>query len=225
MASQPCVLLVEDEDAIADTLAYALRTEGFVTQHVRLLAEARAALSRQSPALIVLDVGLPDGSGFDLCREVRQRSDLPIVMLTARSEEVDRVVGLELGADDYVLKPFSPREVALRVRSILRRTEKSRPDDTAAHGLTVDEAGQRICWQGAALPLTRLEFLLLRVLLTQPQRIFSRATLLDRVWGQSSESADRTVDTHIKTLRAKLREAHPDAPCIVTHRGLGYSLT
>ncbi len=225
MATQPWILLVEDEDAIADTLAYALRVEGFDTRHVRLLAEARACLSRQNPALIVLDLGLPDGSGFDLCREVRQRSDVPIVLLTARGEEVDRVVGLELGADDYVAKPFSPREVALRVRSILRRAQKDQTPSAADLGLTVDEPGQRIWWRGEALALTRLEYQLLRALLAQPQRIFSRATLLDKVWGGSAESADRTVDTHIKTLRAKLRRVHPDAPSIVTHRGLGYSLT
>ncbi len=224
MAAQPWILLVEDEDAIADTLAFALRAEGFETRHARLLADARAILASQLPALLVLDVGLPDGSGFDLCREVRQRCDVPIVMLTARAEEIDRVVGLELGADDYVLKPFSPRELALRVRGILRRVQRSQADTPPPHGLRIDEASQRIWAQGEALPLTRLEYQLLRVLLAQPQRIFSRSTLLDQVWGGALDSTDRTVDTHVKTLRAKLREVQPATDLIVTHRGLGYSL-
>ena len=223
------ILLVEDEDAIADTLAYALRTDGFATEHVRLLSEARASLRANPPALMVLDVGLPDGSGFDLCREVRQTLDIPIIMLTARSEEVDRVVGLELGADDYVVKPFSPRELSLRVRTVLRRlgaTMAGTALAATAHApsFAVDVSAQRITLCGMPLKLTRREYLLLKTLLVKPQRICSRELLLDVAWGTEAESGDRTVDTHIKTLRAKLKAVRPDLELIETHRGLGYSI-
>ena len=173
------------------------------------------------PALMILDVGLPDGSGFELCREVRAASTLPIILLTARSEEIDRVVGLELGADDYVTKPFSPREVSLRVRSVLRRTSAA-PVDTAL--FRVDEDAQRITFDGSLLALTRREFLLLKTLLARPERVCSRERLLYTAWGAEAESGDRTVDTHIKTLRAKLKVIRPELDPIETHRGLGYSI-
>jgi two-component system catabolic regulation response regulator CreB len=222
---QTRILLVEDEDAIADTLAYALRTDGFATEHVRLLSAARAALRANPPALMVLDVGLPDGSGFELCREVRQTMDIPIIMLTARSEEVDRVVGLELGADDYVVKPFSPREVSLRVRTVLRRLGATKAAASVqVKSFAVDLSAQRIALCGVPLTLTRREYLLLKTLLAKPQRICSRELLLDAAWGTDAESGDRTVDTHIKTLRAKLKAVRPDLELIETHRGLGYSI-
>ena len=229
-ADRPRILIVEDEDSIAETLAYALRTDGFAPIHVRLLADARRVLGDPlaAPALVVLDVGLPDGTGFDLCREIRsrpERSNLPVIMLTARSEEIDRVVGLELGADDYVVKPFSPREVSLRVRTVLRRASAPGQPTMADARLVVDAGGQRVLFGGQALPLTRREYLLLKTLLERPGRICTRDTLLDAAWGSDAESGDRTVDTHVKTLRAKLKAAHPDLDPIVTHRGLGYSIT
>jgi two-component system, OmpR family, catabolic regulation response regulator CreB len=227
-------LIVEDEDAIAETLAYALRTDGFTPVHVRLLADARRELRAAgdaTPALVVLDVGLPDGTGFDLCREIRampERGNIPIIMLTARSEEIDRVVGLELGADDYVVKPFSPREVSLRVRTVLRRVTAtvsltSTPAPVAPL-FVLDATAQRITLGGEALNLTRREYQLLKTLLERPSRICSRDMLLDAAWGTDAESGDRTVDTHIKTLRAKLKAARPDLDPIETHRGLGYSV-
>jgi two-component system, OmpR family, catabolic regulation response regulator CreB len=226
---KPLILIVEDEDAIAQTLIYALTTDGFETRHVRLLAQARAALAREVASLVVLDVGLPDGSGFDLCRELRAGAHadarVPILMLTARSEEVDRIVGLELGADDYVAKPFSPREVSLRVKTILRRVSSSATTTDASETLFhLDREAQRIRFSGQVLALAKREYLLLKTLLERPGRICSREMLLDTVWGMDAESGDRTVDTHIKTLRAKLKAVRDDLDPIETHRGMGYSI-
>jgi two-component system, OmpR family, catabolic regulation response regulator CreB len=227
---KPLILIVEDEDAIAQTLIYALTTDGFETRHVRMLADARAALARELASLIVLDVGLPDGSGFDLCRELRAGTHgdarVPILMLTARSEEVDRIVGLELGADDYVAKPFSPREVSLRVKTILRRVLSSAHTTTNASDslFQLDREAQRIRFSGHVLALAKREYLLLKTLLERPGRICSREMLLDTVWGMDAESGDRTVDTHIKTLRAKLKAVRDDLDPIETHRGMGYSI-
>lgn len=217
------ILIIEDETAIADAIAYALRTEGFTPHHAELGEEALALLRRESFKLAILDVGLPDLSGFEVLRRLRTFSDLPVIFLTARNEEVDRIVGLELGADDYVAKPFSPRELVARVRGILRRVEGHRDGD-AAPRFRVDETSRRIWFRGALLDLTRYEYLLLKTLLAQPERVFTRAQLMEMVWAGAEESADRTVDTHVKTLRAKLRAVAPEADPIQTHRGFGYSI-
>ena len=221
------ILLLEDEQAIADTLLYTLTNEGFDVQHVRLVSDALAAFAAHAPDLAILDVGVPDGNGFDVCRAIRKTSELPIVFLTARAEEIDRVLGLELGADDYVSKPFSPREVCARVRAILRRSAGRPAAAPAAEAalLQLDEAAQRIRCAGQPLALTRYEYLLLATLLKRPQRIFSRAELMDLVWGDAPDTADRTVDAHVKLLRAKLREAGASAELIQTHRNMGYSLS
>lgn len=216
------VLIVEDEPAIADTIAYALETEGFRTRRCALGGEALALLKDDGFRFVVLDVGLPDISGFEVLRRLRTFSEVPVLFLTARSEEVDRVVGLEIGADDYVSKPFSPRELAARVRGILRRTERDTPP--APPCFEVAEGAKRIRFQGQALDLTRYEYQFLRLLLAHPGRVWSRGELMERVWAGAEESADRTVDTHVKTLRAKLRAVDPEADPIQTHRGMGYSL-
>ncbi len=224
---KPSVLLLEDDTAIAAIVAFALEREGFVVQHVLLLRDADLLARQQCPAAAVLDVGLPDGHGLDLCRRWRADGNpalatLPTLVLTARGEEIDRVLGLEAGADDYLSKPFSPRELVARVRALLRRAGMARVQPEA-HGLVLDQTGQRVLCQGRALPLTRLEFGLLSELMRAHGRILPRERLLDRVWGPSTEASDRTVDTHIKTLRAKLREAGPAADGIATHRGMGYA--
>ena len=220
------VLLLEDDPAIAQTVLFALQREGFETQHCAWLREARAQLASRLPDLMILDVGLPDGNGLDLCRELRQGSDaarqLPLMVLSARSEEMDRVLGLELGADDYLAKPFSPRELVARVRALLRRAPAPAP--AALPGFAIEAGGSRVRFHGELLELTRRELGLLKRLLAAPTRIHSRESLLDAVWGQDADSADRTVDTHIKTLRAKLRAIRPELDPIRTHRGLGYSL-
>jgi len=219
------LLLLEDDPAIADTVVFALKREGYAVEHHAWLAEVRERLRQPpAPALLILDIGLPDGHGLDLCRELRagalsHLAHLPVIVLSARSEEMDRVLGLELGADDYLAKPFSPRELVARVRALLRRAQAA-PAVTA--GFVVD--GSRVRLDGQLLNLTKLELGLLLKLLQAPQRIHSRDALLDAVWGSSADSGDRTVDTHIKTLRAKLREAAPTRDPIKTHRGLGYSL-
>lgn len=225
------ILLLEDEQAIADTLLYALQSEGFEVRHVGLAREALSAFEEAPPDLAILDVGVPDGNGFDVCRAIRKTSELPIVFLTARHEEIDRVLGLELGADDYVVKPFSPREVCARVRAILRRSAAGgapaaapAPIPVVTGLLTLDEKAQRIACEGELLALTRYEFLLLATLLRRPQRIFSRAELMELVWGGAPHTSERTVDAHIKLLRAKLRERGLVAEVIQTHRHMGYSL-
>lgn len=222
------ILLLEDEQAIADTLIYSLRGEGFEVAHLTLVRDALAAFAHQAPDLAILDVGLPDGNGFDVCRAIRKTSELPILFLTARSEEIDRILGLELGADDYVSKPFSPREVGARVKAILRRSAvrvaPAVADAEAAPMLQLDEGAQRIRCAGQWLALTRYEFRLLATLLRRPQRIFSRAELMSLVWDDAPDTADRTVDAHVRLVRAKLREAGASAELIQTHRHMGYSL-
>jgi two-component system catabolic regulation response regulator CreB len=242
------ILIVEDEPAIADNLVYALETEGFECRWCATGGEGLRAIEQVAGAgsgaagfdLAVLDVGLPDMGGFDLCRAIRQRCDLPILFLTARSGEIDRVVGLELGADDYVVKPFSPREVAARIKAILRRTARTpatradalpapamRPGaDPGAHPLPFrhDEERKRIAYFGKALELSRNEYRLLLAFLEKPGRVWSREQLMEKAWDSPESSLERTVDAHVKSLRAKLRDAKPGVEPIVTHRGLGYSL-
>jgi len=228
---QPSILVVEDESAIADTILYALRTDGMHAEHCTLGSEALARLRAQRQDLVVLDVGLPDINGFEVCRTLRTFSDVPVIFLTARHEEIDRIVGLEIGADDYVVKPFSPRELAARVRVILRRARQSEPvaamvmpaaEQTVA--FRHDPEGARVAYRGRWLDLTRYEYRLLAQLLQHPGRIYARAQLMDLVWHDALDTVDRTVDTHVKTLRAKLREVDPAGDPIRTHRGMGYSL-
>lgn len=227
--SQATIWLVEDEASIADTLIYTLQQEGFVVRGfdrgLPVLDAARVA----RPDLAILDVGLPDINGFELCRRLlADYPELPLLFLTARSEEVDRLIGLEIGADDYIAKPFSPREVCARVRTVLRRLHKQRQNTGASvqHiGLfELNEMAALITWCQQPLQLTRYEYLMLKIFLQWPGRVFSRQQLMELVWSTAEESFDRTVDTHIKTLRAKLRAINPDLSPINTHRGLGYSL-
>lgn len=224
------ILIVDDEPAISDTLAYALRADGFAAESCTLGGQALARLADGTHDLVVLDVGLPDMSGFDVCRALRRHSDIPVLFLTARSDEIDRIVGLELGGDDYVAKPFSPREVVSRIRAILRRLRPERLATGAAPVFenspvfTVDRNSLRIAFHGTWLNLTRYEYLLLALLLERPGRILSRPQIMESVWQDGGESLERTVDTHIKTLRGKLRALRPDDEIIVTHRGLGYSI-
>lgn len=224
------LLLLEDDPSIARTVAYALEREGLAVTHSLLVHDAREQLARSSFDLLVLDVGLPDGSGLDLLRELRgtaATAALPVLVLSAHGEEIDRVLGLELGADDYLAKPFSPRELSARVKALLRRAGTQAVAVAAAAPAPLfhdDEAGQRISLRGQPLALTRREYRLLACLLRGAGRIHSRDALLNAAWGDDSESTDRTVDTHIKTLRAKLREADAGREYITTHRGMGYCL-
>ena len=222
MPRMPTILLAEDEPAIADTVLYALRAEGFTAEHVLLGGSVLPRLKQGGIDLVIMDVGLPDRSGFEVCRDLRTTSAVPVVFLTARNDEIDRVLGLELGADDYMAKPFSPRELVARVRARLRRHEGG---ETQRKGrFQVDAVAHRIRYAGHWLDMTRYEHALLHELLRRPGAILSRAQLLDRAWEDALESGERTVDTHVKTLRAKLRALDPARDPIRTHRGLGYSI-
>jgi two-component system, OmpR family, catabolic regulation response regulator CreB len=230
------ILLVEDEPAIADTITYALTTEGFEPTWCATGQAALAALRRTTFGLAIVDVGLPDINGFDLFREMHTHWRVPVIFLTARTSEIDRVVGLELGADDYVPKPFSPRELCARVRTVLRRVAKSAAADPpvpprsspAAPRISgpfeVDDERKTIRFRGRPLDLSRYEYRLLKLFVERPGRVFSRDDLLVQVWDDPASSFDRTVDAHVKQLRAKLRAVDPQAEPIQTHRGLGYSL-
>jgi two-component system catabolic regulation response regulator CreB len=227
----PRILLVEDEQAIADAVLYALRAEGYAAEHCLLGGEGlRAVREGQAQGapfdLVLLDVGLPDMTGFDACRELRAASHVPVVFLTARDSEADKVLGLELGADDYVVKPFSPRELVARVRARLRRAATDAQGDgwRRAGAFAHDPAGQRIRYGGVELALTRYEYRLLARLLARPGAILGRDRLMQDVWDDAPDTVDRTVDTHVKTLRAKLRAVDPARDPIRTHRGLGYSV-
>jgi two-component system catabolic regulation response regulator CreB len=227
--ARPRILIVEDEPGIADTLQYALRTEGYEPAWVATGEAGLAEASERPPALVILDVGLPDGSGFDVFRRLRATSDVPVVFLTARSDEIDRVVGLELGADDYVAKPFSPRELVARVRSILRRAARAPAEPAVAPAvahapIAVDDGRKQIRYYGQLLELSRYEYGLLKTLAARPGFVFTREALLDRVWEQGTGSLDRTVDAHVKTLRAKMKQVAPELEPIRTHRGTGYAL-
>ena len=225
---KPTILIVEDEPAIADAIQYALETEGCDTLVVFSGAPAPALLAEQRIDLIILDVGLPDISGFELLKLIRRDSTVPVIFLTARASEIDRVVGLELGGDDYVVEPFSPRELAARVKAVLRRSRlesaASAAPSAAASVWRVDEGRRSIAFHGVALELSRYEFNLLIVFLRKPGQVFSRDQLMAQAWDEPDASMDRTVDAHIKNLRAKLRAIRPDLDPILTHRGVGYAL-
>jgi DNA-binding response OmpR family regulator len=213
-------LVIEDDEAIGSLVAAYLRHEGLEVSWVRTGEDGLAELSRREPRIVVLDVGLPDVDGFEVCRRVRRSSRVPILMLTARDEEVDRIVGLELGADDYVTKPFSPREVVARVRAILRRTE---PEPLATPVLElgdvkVDRARRSVQVAGSEIQLRTLEFDLLVALAEHVGQVLGRPELLERVWGMSFPGGTRTVDVHVASLRRKL--GRPEL--IATVRGAGY---
>jgi two-component system catabolic regulation response regulator CreB len=226
----PKILVVEDEPAIAESIAYSLRRDGFTVT----VAPTLAVAEREAPHadLVVLDLMLPDGSGFDLIGQIRRgQQGTAVIVLSSRDGEADRVAALETGADDYVTKPFSPREIVARVRAVLRRAgngaapAQPAPPTAAAVPLTVDEATRRATVQGHLMDLTRVEFDLLACLLAAPGRVFTRAQLIDRVWGDGFAITDRTVDSHVKGLRRKVAEAGGDAGLIETVRGVGYRVT
>lgn len=220
------VLIIEDEQAIADTLIYACDEANIKTVHTLLGQQGIEAAAKHSFDFIILDVGLPDISGFDVCKQIRTNSSVPILFLTARNHEIDRIVGLEIGADDYVIKPFSPREVVARIHAILRRGQhQQKSTKISSQPFQVDEEALRIKYQGEYLSLTRYEYRLLKTLIQQPKRVFSRDQLMDIVWEDAEDTLERTVDAHIKTIRSKLRAIDANSSMIVTHRGMGYSLS
>jgi two-component system catabolic regulation response regulator CreB len=235
MLHKPRILVIEDESGIADTIQYVLATDGFAPVWCATAQQALQEFAAEPPALAILDVGLPDLNGFELFKRLHALpggAHVPMLFLTARSDEIDRVVGLELGADDYIAKPFSPRELVARVRGILRRTTVRAPaaapqesaPATAQSVFLLDEERRRIRFYGHALELSRYEYGILRLLVRKPGRVFTRDELLSQVWEDGSGSLDRTVDAHIKTLRAKLKAVAPQTEPIRTSRGSGYAL-
>ena len=226
---KPAILIVEDEAALVTLLRYNLERAGFEVLDAADGEEALLVLDERPVDLVLLDWMLPRLSGIEVCRQLRRKAEtraLPIIILTARGEQADRIRGLNTGADDYVAKPFSPRELVARVRTVLRRAQPraAAGDAPASPAFVVDEERRRISYCGQALDLTRYEYGLLRTLISRPGRVFSRDDLLARVWGESTDSIDRTVDAHVKTLRAKLKSIAPGLEPIRTHRGAGYAL-
>lgn len=225
LVTTPKILLFEDENNIAENLKYALKTEGIHCEHSSTAQDGLRKLKEGNFNLIILDVGLPDKNGFDVCKEIREKSKIPIFFLTARADEIDKILGLELGADDYITKPFSPREVTARVRAFFRRYGDTKPGTEAKkiQDFLVFEDRFQIKFQNRDLELRRYEFGILKFLLENPGRVFSRSQIMDRVWQEPDMSLERTIDTHIKVIRAKLKNIS-DNEIIQTHRGLGYSL-
>ena len=216
------ILVVEDDAKIADMLANYLHAQGFEPAVLANGLQVAPAVRQREPALVLLDLMLPGLDGIAVCRELRSFSAVPIIMLTARIDEIDKLLGLEVGADDYVCKPFSPREVVARVRAQLRRAEGRLGAAAPAHGFAVDDDAQRICWQGQRLPLTPVEFRLLREFVRRPGHVFSRDALLRTVHDELRDTTDRAVDSHVKNLRRKIAQVRPQGSAIASVYGLGY---
>lgn len=220
------ILIVEDESKIAELLKDYLRKAGFTVSCLTRGDEAVEKINRTAPALVLLDIMLPGADGITVCREVRKFSDIPIIMVTAKVEEIDRLIGLEIGADDYICKPFSPREVVARVKAVLRRAGPGQSFRRLAAGpIVLDKTTRQVTIDGQPISLTPSEFGLLNVLMGYPERVFSRGELLDKVQGYQYAGYDRTIDSHIKNLRKKIAARLPDKEIILTLYGVGYKFS
>ncbi|MBZ6389203.1 MAG: two-component system response regulator BaeR [Pantoea dispersa] len=220
--SDPLILVVEDEPKLAQLMIDYLQASNYRTHH---LADGNAVLSyvqQTPPDLMLLDLMLPGRDGLTLCREIRRFSELPIIMVTARTEEIDRLLGLEIGADDYICKPFSPREVVARVKTILRRVKRSPEEAQLASHLLIDEGRFQASWREQPLELTPAEFRLLKTLALEPGKVFSREQLLNHLYDDYRVVTDRTIDSHIKNLRRKLENLDAEQPFIRAVYGMGY---
>lgn len=236
MMSPKQILCIEDEAAIVLPLRYALEREGWRVSWANTGTQALQYLSEQVFDFIILDVGLPDLNGFEVCKQLRQKSQTPLLFLTARDDEIDRVVGLEIGADDYCTKPFSAREIVARIKAIWRRMEVPIASNSNQNPVSQAEIitpssiwscnpqSLQIQYHGKLLQLTRYEYRLLFLLIQHPEQVFSRQQLMDHIWEHPEHSLERTVDTHIKSLRQKLKQITQNDDPIRTHRGFGYSL-
>ena len=227
MPDSSTILLVDDEDSVQKLLAYPLERDGFRVLQARDGEEALARFASEDVDLVVLDLMLPKLDGLEVCKRLRAESEVPIIMLTARDDELDKVVGLELGADDYITKPFSIREFRSRVRALLRRASVSRSNGgqqnvISAHGLTIDAGRRSVQVRGRSVQLTYVEFELLRTLASHPGRVYSRRMLLESLWGAADYREPRTIDVHVRHLREKLEADPADPEYILTVRGVGY---
>ncbi len=217
------ILIVEDEEKIADILKDYLKSAGYHVEWTNNGSLAVGKFKKTNPALVLLDVMLPGLDGMEICREIRKISSIPIIMITAKVEEIDRLIGLELGADDYICKPFSPREVVARVKAVLRRAGSGAITEKISEGeITLDLSTKLVKINNQNISLTRSEFSLLKTLMSQPNRVFSRNELLNQVQGYDFEGYDRTIDTHIKNLRKKIKKCLPDRDIIKAVYGTGY---
>jgi DNA-binding response OmpR family regulator len=227
MPDSSTILLVDDEDSIQKLLAYPLEREGYRVLQARDGVEALEQFASERVDLVVLDIMLPKLDGLEVCKRLRAESEVPIIMLTARDDELDKVLGLELGADDYITKPFSIREFRSRVRALLRRAAVSRQFDEdgeviSAQGLTIDLARRVVEFGGNRVQLTYVEFELLRILASHPGRVYSRRMLLEALWGGADYREPRTIDVHVRHLREKLEPDPAEPEYILTVRGVGY---
>ena len=218
------ILIVDDEPAISDNIQFALESEGLETVRVATGLAATPIIDEDTIDLIILDIGLPDINGLDLLKDIRRTRATPIILLTARTAEIDRVLGLEIGADDYIAKPFSPRELAARVKAVLRRCQRTTASKSTVEAFAVNTSKRAIAFFGTPLELSKYEYEILRRFIERKGHVFSREQLMNLVWEQPETSLDRTIDAHVKNIRAKLRAVRPDIEPIVTHRGSGYSL-
>ncbi len=219
---KPQVLIAEDDDQIAAVLVDYLHQAGFDTHRVANGTDALQAVRQNTPSVLILDIMLPGMDGIAVCQSVRQFSQLPILMLTAKSDEEDRLVGLDSGADDYVCKPFSPREIVARVRGLVRRASASLSGAVSSTGFAFGDGAERIRWGGEIIPLTKVEERLFRTMAAQPRRVFTREALLNILHDEFRDIGDRAVDTHIKNLRRKLKQLVADKEFIHAMYGVGY---
>ena len=218
----PLILVVEDEPKLAQLMIDYLQASNYRTHHIADGNEVLSYVQHSPPDLMLLDLMLPGRDGLTLCREIRRFSELPIIMVTARTEEIDRLLGLEIGADDYICKPFSPREVVARVKTILRRVKRSPEEAQLASHLLIDEGRFQASWREQQLELTPAEFRLLKTLALEPGKVFSREQLLNHLYDDYRVVTDRTIDSHIKNLRRKLENLDAEQPFIRAVYGMGY---
>ena len=219
------VLIVEDEKKLANILIEYLNKDGFQTKHISTGSQVIPWVRKHDPNLILLDLMLPEMNGKEICQEIRTFSSLPIIMVTAMVEEIDRLIGLELGADDYICKPFSPKEVTARVKAVLRRSDPDYIKSSQSSGFQVNPDQYSITLAGQKLDLTPVEFRLLSMFIEYPNRVYNRDQILNKVFDDGRIVLDRTVDTHIKNLRQKLKAINPESDYIRSIYGIGYSLS
>lgn len=220
--TSPNILIVEDELTIAEIISDYLKHSGFNVTHLDNGKDVVSLVKSNPPDLLLLDIMLPGANGLDICREIRKFSEVPIILVSARVEELDRLLGLELGADDYICKPFSPREVVARSKAVIRRFKRTDNEPLEEKLFSIEEEENRISVRGTYLDLTRTEFRLLKLMVSRPGRVFSRAQLLDLCYDQGDQVYDRVIDSHIKNLRRKVSRALPDKEVIHAVYGVGY---
>jgi two-component system response regulator RegX3 len=224
MSGMTRIVIIEDEQNLAEAIQYQLQRDGYEVLHSPDGREGLELITKQQPDLVLLDLMLPGLPGEDVCRSVRQSSDVPIIMLTARDDDIDKIVGLELGADDYLTKPFNMRELVARIKAVLRRSGPIPHDVMIAGSIELDRAGFQATIDGTPLHLPRKEFELLELLIANQGRVVTRDQLIDEIWGPDYVGDTRTLDVHIRRLRIKIESDQPDAPRLMTVRRVGYKL-